>query len=490
MKSEMQINLFRGWPNPSLHPMPVLSSAAIAILSNPLLSTPALNYGPDDGDPSLRAEIASWLSDFYSPPSPVPASRICITGGASQNLACLLQVFSDPLYTKNVWMVAPTYHLACRIFDDAGFAGRLRGVREDEEGLDVAELERGLERSEERARAEWKRVGDWNRNQGEEYLEPRCAFKPARPWRKLYRHIIYTTPTFSNPSTKIMSLRRREELVRLARKYDALIISDDVYDHLQWPAFPSVSANEKYPHKAVVSRIVDVDRYLDGGPSGEFGNAVSNGSFSKLIGPGCRVGWAEGAEKLVYGLSQVGSSRSGGCPSQFTSTFIRELLASNALKTHIRTILQPAYSKRYHTLTTAVQKHLVPLGVSLPTGPANETSTDAVRNGSTIGACANGKGAIAGGYFLWLRFPPGLRASDLAKKAQEEENLIIASGSLFKVVREGPGDGNGDGGGEKEPEDFEGFVRLCFAWEEEEKFDEGAARLARLIRREMHRADS
>lgn len=137
-----------------------------------------------------------------------------------------------------------------------------------------------------------------------------------------------------------------------------------------------------------------------------------------------------------------------------------------------------------------MQKHLVPLGVSLPTGPANETSTDAVRNGSTIGACANGKGAIAGGYFLWLRFPPGLRASDLAKKAQEEENLIIASGSLFKVVREGPGDGNGDGGGEKEPEDFEGFVRLCFAWEEEEKFDEGAARLARLIRREMHRADS
>lgn len=175
MKSEMQINLFRGWPNPSLHPRPALSSAATAILSNPLLSTSALNYGPDDGDPSLRAEIARWLSDFYSPPSPVPASRICITGGASQNLACLLQVFSDPLYTKNVWMVAPTYHLACRIFDDAGFAERLRGVREDEEGLDVAELERGLERSEERARAEWKRVGDWNRNQVEENLEPVCS---------------------------------------------------------------------------------------------------------------------------------------------------------------------------------------------------------------------------------------------------------------------------------------------------------------------------
>lgn len=76
-------------------------------------------------------------------------------------------------------MVAPTYHLACRIFDDAGFAGRLRGVREDEEGLDVAELETGLERSEERTRAEWKRVGDWNRNQGEENLELVCSARSS-----------------------------------------------------------------------------------------------------------------------------------------------------------------------------------------------------------------------------------------------------------------------------------------------------------------------
>jgi hypothetical protein len=41
-------------------------------------------------------------------------------------------------------MVAPCYFLACRIFEDAGFGGRLRAVREDEEGVDVGELERGL----------------------------------------------------------------------------------------------------------------------------------------------------------------------------------------------------------------------------------------------------------------------------------------------------------------------------------------------------------
>lgn len=100
-----------------------------------------------------------------------------------------------------------------------------------------------------------------------------------------------------------MSLQRRERLVRLARKYDALIVTDDVYDHLQFAAKPGSLLED--PKRAVLPRIVDVDRYLDGGPRDEWGNAVSNGSFSKLLGPGCRTGWADGTEKFAYGLSQT-----------------------------------------------------------------------------------------------------------------------------------------------------------------------------------------
>lgn len=128
--------------------------------------------------------------------------------------------------------------------------------------------------------------------------------KPPRPWRKIYKHVIYAVPTFANPSGKIMSLRRREALVRLARQYDALIVTDDVYDFLLWSAKPE-GPEGNFGDRACIPRIVDVDRYLDGGPQDGWGHALSNGSFSKLIGPGARTGWAEASEKVAYGLSQT-----------------------------------------------------------------------------------------------------------------------------------------------------------------------------------------
>lgn len=108
--------------------------------------------------------------------------------------------------------------------------------------------------------------------------------KLSRPWRKVYKHIIYGVPTFANPSGRLMSLNRRQELVRVARKHDALIITDDVYDMLQWSN--SSKSQSLYPDKACLPRLVDIDRYIDGGPIDAFGSMVSNGSFSKIVGPG------------------------------------------------------------------------------------------------------------------------------------------------------------------------------------------------------------
>jgi DNA-binding transcriptional MocR family regulator len=94
-----------------------------------------------------------------------------------------------------------------------------------------------------------------------------------------------------------MTLSARQDLVRLAREYDALIICDDVYDFLYWSVDNKTQSNTEL-HKAVIPRLVDVDATLDGGAERHgtdgFGNVMSNGSFSKIVGPGVRTGWAEG----------------------------------------------------------------------------------------------------------------------------------------------------------------------------------------------------
>ncbi|KIW69999.1 hypothetical protein PV04_02311 [Phialophora macrospora] len=430
-----RIDLLKGWPHPSLLPPQQLDQASTHILSNPS-NTDVLFYGPDEGYEPLRKAIAKWLDQFYSPSKLITSERICISGGASQNLACILQTFTDPIYTRNIWMVAPTYYLACRIFADAGFDNRLKGVPEDEEGIDLEYLEQGLQQSEQRALAE-------------NNTEPRI--KPPKAWRKIYKHIIYAVPTFANPSGRVMSLHHRQQLVRLARKYDALVVTDDVYDMLQWPANPEEGPRRM--DKALLPRIVDVDLQLDGGPIDDFGNAVSNGSFSKIIAPGCRTGWAEGTPAMAYGISQTGSTRSGGAPSHLVASFIYQMLATGVLTRHIYEELQPAYSTRYYKMMEAVKHHLLPLGLTLPQADKD----------------------FAGGYFIWLTLPGSLDSTRIYKRALEQENLTIITGPLFKV----------DGDEHNKHTRFEKDLRLCYAWEDQDVLEEGVIRLARVIKREM-----
>ncbi len=129
------INLIRGWPAPKLLPATQLKEAADEVLTDAALFVPGLQYGPDPGYPPLRREISRWLGACYGVAP--DAARICITGGASQSVACVLQSFTDPGYTRAVWMVAPCYFLAGPIFEDGGFygaGGRLKGFPEDREG--------------------------------------------------------------------------------------------------------------------------------------------------------------------------------------------------------------------------------------------------------------------------------------------------------------------------------------------------------------------
>jgi len=98
----------------------------------------------------------------------------------------------------------------------------------------------------------------------------------------------------------------------------------------------------------------------------------------------------------------------------------------------------------------AIERHLVPLGVSV-----SKVSLE-------------GKD-VFGGYFIWFELPEGVSAERIAVSAKEKENLIVAQGDMFEVY------------GDEQAVRFERWVRVCFAWEEEELLVEGIERLGKVV---------
>lgn len=441
-RKKRPINLLRGWPSPNVLPAETLKAAANKVLSDPDIFVPGLQYGPDPGYQPLREELSRFVSKAYG--TEADAERICISGGASQALACILQSYTEPVYTKAVWAIAPCYYLACAIFEDSGFKGRLKAVPEDDEGIDLEWLERGLESFKDKTDPDETPV----------YKTPEL--------RKVYRHVIYAVPSAANPSGKTMTLRRREALVRLARKYDCLIVCDDVYDFLQWPVTEpsSVPPSGTPPAKVkILPRLSDIDFALgpsthdQSHPDGKwFGHAISNGSFSKIVGPGIRTGWVEGTRDFAFGLAQTGSTKSGGAPSQLSATIVCEMMKSGELARHIDGACRPSLQRRHALMMKAVHEHLDRFGIEV----LDSNPTD-------------GGGRAYGGYFVWITFPKGPTAQSIAKRALEDENLVVPPGEMFQVK------------GDEKAVQFPNSIRLCFAWEEERDLVEGVARLGRAV---------
>lgn len=133
-----------------------------------------------------------------------------------------------------------------------------------------------------------------------------------------------------------------------------------------------------------------------------------------------------------------------------------ELLRSGEMENHIFTTLQPAYARRYYSMMEAIERYLLPLGVTLPQSDRT----------------------VVGGYFLWVALPKPLLADDVARVAKEEENLIIGQGLLFVVY------------GDERTEDLERQVRVCFSWEEEGNIAQGIERLGKVIKRMLNGSTS
>ena len=280
--------------------------------------------------------------------------------------------------------------------------------------------------------------------------------------KRIYRYVLYCVPTFGNPTGTTWDFETRRRIVETARKWDILVICDDVYDFLTWRTPTSPPPSPPPP------RLVTLDRQLiqslSPSPLLNTGNVISNCSFSKLLGPGLRCGWQETASPvLARQLARGGANHSGGAPSHFVSSIIHQLLRKPNLATFttspprrpIEEIIEKiatVLGHRVQMITEAIRKHLPPQAEILTFSLPSQTATPPA--GVPTG----------GGYFLWLALgpphphPDALNVREVVKLAAQGEhgkmNIVnVAPGDLFEC----PGAGNQIGAGDR-------WVRLAVSY--------------------------
>ncbi|MBE7054344.1 MAG: PLP-dependent aminotransferase family protein [Ruminococcaceae bacterium] len=89
--------------------------------------------------------------------------------------------------------------------------------------------------------------------------------------------LIYTIPTFQNPTGVTLSLEKRKKLLELAKKYDCLILEDNPYGDLRFKG-------EDVP------TIKSMD---------DEGRVIYVGTFSKTLAPGIRVGHVTAHKDII-----------------------------------------------------------------------------------------------------------------------------------------------------------------------------------------------
>jgi DNA-binding transcriptional MocR family regulator len=269
-----------------------------------------------------------------------------------------------------VFVEDPSYFFALDVLEGRGL--RLIGVSMDEDGLDVAALERMLE-----------------------------VERPV---------LLYTVPVFHNPTGVTLRPDRRQRLVELARRYDFLIVADEVYQLLGSTTPPPM-------------RTLDRDRVL------------SLGSFSKILGPGIRLGWVEAPWQLWTVLRDCPVLRSGGGVSPVGTAVMREVLDSG-MQDEVLLRLTALYDHRRAVLTEALE-------TSLP-DDVHFRRPD-------------------GGYYAWLELPPDVDAEALA-------TIAPASGVAFR-----PGRVFSIAGRQRNR------LRVCFTYYDDDALRRGGDRLGALL---------
>jgi 2-aminoadipate transaminase len=152
---------------------------------------------------------------------------------------------------------------------------------------------------------------------------------------------IYTIPNFHNPGGVTMSLARRRRLVEVARERELLVLEDNPYGLLRY---------EGEPLPTLYS--------LDAGAVGRGGASdlvIYLGTFSKILSPGLRLGWAV-APRAVLEKLNLGKQGADLCSSPMTQLFVAAYFAERDWRDYLET-LKSLYRRRRDVMLEALEQH-------------------------------------------------------------------------------------------------------------------------------------
>ncbi|XP_053684261.1 uncharacterized protein LOC128734221 [Sabethes cyaneus] len=356
-------------------------------------------YGPTIGTTEFRDTLAKFLSKGYE--SEVNRSDLVLTSGATHGLHLVLSTLID--LSGVIFVDEVTYMIALEAFRQFN-SMKIVSVPLNSEGPNLEILA--------------KLIGQYK-------------FKPNNG--KLFWGVYYTMPTFHNPTGILFTEDTNKKLIRLARSADMLITCDDVYNLLHYKvneAGDDVMSTRQPPKRLFAYDIEDIE------DNNWKGNVISNGSFSKILSPGVRLGWMECPPRCIEIFRDSGVLKSGGAANNYTGGIVTSLIQLGLAEKQL-SMYAEKYSER---LRAAIQV----LRAKLPAVCSFQAPT--------------------GGYFIWIRFPENVDCNDFNQYCKKNFGVVAIAGSRFSIN-----------------DSHKNFIRLTFAFHQAEYLRSSVEKLCTAI---------
>ncbi len=338
------ISLAGGLPDPNLFPRKEIAQILQDVMAK--YSTEALQYGTTEGQKKLKDELIKLTKEVED--VEIKPENILIVSASQQGLDMCSRIFvnrGDTIITAS-----PTYLGGLQAFEAVG--ADVYGADSDEFGLTVEGLENALK-------------------------ELQAAGKPCK--------FIYVVPDFQNPTGTTIPQERRIEILKLAEKYNTLILEDSPYRQVRFEG--------KAP---------DTFLKLDGGK----GHVITLFTFSKVFVPGFRLGYIVGPAEVIQ-RCVILKQAMDLCTSPFLQVAAAEYLKGGYLKKHIQEIIA-MYGKKRDFMLQMLEKYM-PKGVKW-THPE-------------------------GGLFLWVTVPEQIDTQKMLELAVKEQHVAYVAGFDFYPPR-------------------------------------------------------